>query len=160
MAIKRKAGMLLALPVVVTALAGAAQDPTLTYHGYFDDYSVSGEACQSMAGLEFDGVWTVRVPDRKGDVAWLNFQSRMDFPWGGRPTMFMFEHESVVLTRATETGFSAYTTSALWGMPGDKELNFTLSADGRFTYTYVSFTGIGNQRVAQCTVDFNGHQLS
>lgn len=150
MSTKRKVGMALALPLVLTALAGAAKDPTLTYHGYFDDYVVGPVGCGFPESIPFTGVWTVHVPDRDGGIAWLNFQSRMD--WGGRPTMFMFERESVVLTEATKTEFSAYTTSARWGLPGDKVLTFTLDS-GHFAYTY-------NDQDTECVIHFNGHQLS
>lgn len=151
MSMTRTAGIALALPVALTALTGAGANPTLTYHGHFDDYVVRTGGCHFDDGIPFTGVWTVRVPDPTGKIAWLNFQSRMD--WGGRPTMFMFEHESAVLTSASRSGFSAYTTSELWGMPGDKVLTFTLDGVGRFVYQY-------HDKETGCVIDFTGHQIS
>lgn len=160
MSTRRKTATMLALPVVFTALAGAAINPTLTYHGYFDAYNAVG-TCNSVNGNDFDGVWNVRVPDREGTVAWLNVQGRMDTDlFNGRP-MFMFEAEPAVLTgHATTKTFSAYTTSALSGMPGDRTLTFTLNAHGEFTYTYVNYETTNNVRVPVCTIDFRGHQRS
>lgn len=53
-----KRGMLALMPVALVALTGAASNPTVTFHGHFDDYTVVPGGTKTPVDLEFAGTWS------------------------------------------------------------------------------------------------------
>jgi hypothetical protein len=72
--------MLALMPVALVALTGAASNPTVTFHGYIDDYTVVPGAPprrQWTWSSQARGARGSRIPDPTvGAHAWLNVQSR------------------------------------------------------------------------------------
>jgi hypothetical protein len=133
MAITRKTGTLLALPLVLTALSGAATSPTLTYHGVFDpEYTVAGN-CGTPADRVASGVWNVQIPNPDGATASAELMIHLDGKTDVRGSA------KLVLVESTEDGFVARTEPPL--------LTFSLDGDA-FTYE-VSF--------GTCHITYNGH---
>ncbi len=134
MAMTRKAGTLLALPVVLAAVSGAATNPTLNYHGVFDpDYTVTS-GCHTPPGLVASGVWNVQIPDPHGGTASAELMIHLD----GK-TAVRGNAKLVLVGTATEDSFVARTDPAL--------LTFSLNGDA-FTYHVAYDT---------CTITYNGH---
>jgi hypothetical protein len=120
--------MLAVMPVALAALIGAASNPTVTFHGYFDDYTVvPGGTCKTPGDLEFAGTCSARIPDPTvGAHAWLNVQSRLGVDVGN-PLAFQFEPKpQTLLATPTKAESTAHADSALWPtLPPDRELTST-----------------------------------
>ncbi len=135
----RKAGMLVVLPLTVTALSGAATAPTVTYHGTFDEGAAvcaDQELTDMFTGV-YTGIWNVRIPDPKGSVAYVKVNIKLN---GEKHANWK---DQFVLVKASPGTFSA-TKIVLWTTnpwdgtefdpPAKDVLTMSLDAHGDFTY--------------------------
>ena len=135
MAITRRAGTIVALPVLLTALSGAATSPTLNYHGVFDpNYTLAGD-CKTPPGLIASGVWNVQIPDPEGKTASAELMIHLN----GK-TAVRGNAKLVLVGIATEDSFVARTAEA-------PMLTFSLQGEA---FTYQASPGT-------CVITFKGH---
>jgi hypothetical protein len=139
MSMLRKAGMLVALPITVAALSGAATSPTVTYHGFFDEGSVTcaDPMLAEMFTGAYTGIWNVRIPDPQGTVAFVKVNIKLN---GEKHANWS---DKFVLDQASAGAFSA-TRVVLWDInpwtgeafdpPARDVLTMSLDTDGDFTY--------------------------
>jgi hypothetical protein len=140
----RRFGLLLAAPVSVLALGGAAGSATFPYHGEFTGGTVSGDCAAAFPG-EWSGVWNVQIPTPgvAGSTAFVELVIR----YNNRPhATWRFPFALDQGTTATRSAFAARAYPG----PGD-EMTVSLAADGTFTHTHTfNFTGY------YCYLDLTG----
>jgi hypothetical protein len=135
MSMTRKAGILVALPMVLAVTSGAATSPTLTYHGVFDPNYTVTSGCLTPAGQVASGVWNVQVPNPDGETASAQLMIQVNGKIKVRGSAKL-----VLVGSATEDTFVAIQS-------GQEILTFSLHGEA-FIYqvTY-----------GACVITFNGH---
>ena len=139
MSMLRKVGLLIALPITVGALSGAATSPTVTYHGFFDKGAAVcvDPMLQQVFTGSYTGIWNVRIPDPEGTVAVVKVNIKLN---GEKHANWS---DKFVLDQASAGAFSA-TKVVLWDNnpwtgealdpPARDVLTMSLDTDGDFTY--------------------------
>ena len=79
----RRIGLLAAMPLAAVALGGAAANPTVTYHGVFDETAELSTTCPAMFTTEgWSGVWNLQLKD---GVVGSPVMVQMNLKFEGRP---------------------------------------------------------------------------
>jgi hypothetical protein len=141
----RRIGQFAAIPIAVIALSGAATNPTVTYHGVFDDTAQLSSTCPPMFETEgWSGVWNLQL---KNTEIGTPVMVQMNLKFNGTPHAVLRVPFETVAPTASLT-LHGVQDPAPWDHG-----EVTLAKNGTFTY----IRDLNIPDVLVCRATFTGH---
>lgn len=122
----RRIGQFAAIPIAVIALSGAATNPTVTYHGIFDDTAELSSTCPTMfKEVGWSGVWNLQL---KTTEIGTPVMVQMNLKYNGTP------HAVWRMPFETVTPTASQTLHAVQDPAPSDHGEVSLAKNGTFTY--------------------------